>query len=145
MTGLPVPIKALGRSSEKTSNKEARNNFICNKVKNSLNENPKAFWSSYIKRLRSNSVGVSDLLNNGKLCSDSKTKAFLWNAKRVTLDDYVNLFYDEVKLCDDYVELFHGGVKSYDDDVRLFDDYVKLFDDYVKLFDDICIFHDDSF
>ena len=58
--------------------KEARNNYICNTLKNSLNDNPKTFWS-YIKRLKSNSVGVSDLTSNGVLHSDPKTKANILN------------------------------------------------------------------
>ena len=76
------------RKTVRINLKKARNTFICNKLKNSLTENPKAFWS-YIKRLRSNSVGVSDLLDNGKLCSDSKTKANILN------DQFFSVFTEE--------------------------------------------------
>ena len=66
------------RKSVHKNLKESRNNFISNKLKDSLVENPKKFWS-YIKRLKNNASGVSDLLNNGELCSDSKTKANILN------------------------------------------------------------------
>ena len=68
--------------------KVARNNYISNKLTNSLTENPKQFWS-YIKRLNNNSVGVSDLLSNGKLHSDGKSKANILN------DQFFSVFTDE--------------------------------------------------
>ena len=57
---------------------EARNHYISNNLKTSLTENPKKFWS-FIKRLNSNSVGVSDLISDGKLHSNNKTKANILN------------------------------------------------------------------
>ena len=76
------------RKTVRKNLKEARNSYISNTLKNSLNENPKAFWS-YIKKLNNNSVGVSDLLSNDKLYSDGKTKANILN------DQFFSVFTNE--------------------------------------------------
>ena len=65
------------RSIKKTLNKElsqSRNQYMSEFLVQSINQNPKSFWS-HIKKVRSDEVGVADVEVNSSMVYEERAKA----------------------------------------------------------------------
>ena len=56
----------------------ARQEFITNKLKNDMTDDPKAFWT-FVNKLKKDAVGIGDLKDNNKIITDEQDKAELLN------------------------------------------------------------------